>query len=529
MNELLILLGIILATFFVMPLVVVPVLLFFKTRYTKERSLEEITIDPRRLPVFAIFEDVAHELSAEGFERVGEFAAQVARGEMLTCRVFRDERKETVASIRFRTAGKARSLSLAFFSRLSDGHWIVTANDALPLIYPVHLVRLNRYPSCAPGELCRRHREHAAMTDREHSAPGFDLIGEGPAAAIDQLDKEVLSFFLAAGRFVETATDYRLTIAEAYRRYLVVWRSTTLRRPYDVPANAQFPRDPRFVLALPGAEIPGAQERREFPINDLVVAIVCPVAAVLMVAFKGLGASAQESGPHVGDAVVFALIGYPVLLIASAFISMISKAIGGKMAPLRVIKVFKLTGLTSLICVALALFFGNPKPSGGSTEIAGSAVARPSSCGAVQSCGDACTDPKRFERVSEDLIMGTSALFVGGDLVKPRVPCPLSVGNVLSRLWALYGPPDSVQFEGFSYALRDTKTGLVFSVYSAGSGPGYGGDPKRAVELVPVVRSFDDLLVSTKPADCQITFDTDFGKIRSGATGGVPFDQPTAK
>ena len=64
----------------------------------------------------------------------------------------------------------------------------------------------------------------------------------------------------------------------------------------------------------------------------------------------------------------------------------------------------------------------------------------------------------RFERVDRSLASGTSLVRWRNYFGKPRSP-----GDMLSRLWALYGPPDWVGFEGFDYTFRDRGTGLVFT------------------------------------------------------------------
>ena len=81
---------------------------------------------------------------------------------------------------------------------------------------------------------------------------------------------------------------------------------------------------------------------------------------------------------------------------------------------------------------------------------------------------------KRFERVEPSVLGGTSK-------IRHRPVNRYSIGDFVSRIWALYGPPDSVVYEGFSYAFKDTETGLVFSAYAAGSRVGtmVGADRKK--------------------------------------------------
>ena len=135
-------------------------------------------------------------------------------------------------------------------------------------------------------------------------------------------------------------------------------------------------------------------------------------------------------------------------------------------------------------------------------------------------------DPKRFERIPLTEIIGSCK-------IRNRrfsISAPLrSTGDFLSRIWALYGPPDVLQFEGFTYVFRDTETGLHFSAYSAGSGPAFGGFRPDHERLLPVVDSFESLIDSTKPADCEIQYETDFGWYSSGARNGQPFDRETKR
>jgi hypothetical protein len=94
--------------------------------------------------------------------------------------------------------------------------------------------------------------------------------------------------------------------------------------------------------------------------------------------------------------------------------------------------------------------------------------------------GEEIPDASRFQRIDESAMIGTSHVrhysSIGAstsDSVS-RIWASFSNGDFLSRIWALYGPPDRVVFEGFSYVFRDSQTGLVFTAYSVGSGPGFG-------------------------------------------------------
>lgn len=118
--------------------------------------------------------------------------------------------------------------------------------------------------------------------------------------------------------------------------------------------------------------------------------------------------------------------------------------------------------------------------------------------------------------------------FVAGSKVANRIhfyneqsPHHFSVGDFVSRLWALFGPPDQVGDEGFTYCLMDTESGFRFLAYAAGSGPAYGALTAR----LDVLEVFERLVSTTPPADCEITYETDFGTYSSGARNGIPFDE----
>lgn len=125
-----------------------------------------------------------------------------------------------------------------------------------------------------------------------------------------------------------------------------------------------------------------------------------------------------------------------------------------------------------------------------------------------------------FERIDDKYSNGTS-------LIKHREGINLEapVGDFLSRIWYLYGKPDDVSDEGFGYSFRDVNTGLVFTAYSAGSGPAYGGDFDNEENLLPIINKFDKMLAESRNADCEISMQTDFGTLISGSKNGVPFDR----
>jgi|SRR6478672_4697016 len=124
-----------------------------------------------------------------------------------------------------------------------------------------------------------------------------------------------------------------------------------------------------------------------------------------------------------------------------------------------------------------------------------------------------------FERVDDSLAEGTSLIETREINNKSAV-----IGDFLSRLWKLYGKPNEIEYEGFSYTLRDINSGLVFTAYSAGSGPAYGGKQEDAEKLKPIISRFNQQLEHIANADCEIKIETDYGILRTGAKNGIPYD-----
>ena len=96
-------------------------------------------------------------------------------------------------------------------------------------------------------------------------------------------------------------------------------------------------------------------------------------------------------------------------------------------------------------------------------------------------------------------------------------------GEFLGRMWTLFGRPLGSGYEGFAYLVKDTQSKITFEVYFGASGAAYGCDPKISPALIPVLEAFDALLESTKPADCELEFENDFGKCKIGVKHGIPF------
>ena len=100
-----------------------------------------------------------------------------------------------------------------------------------------------------------------------------------------------------------------------------------------------------------------------------------------------------------------------------------------------------------------------------------------------------------------------------------------NVGDFLSRIWSIYGPPDSINYEGFNYTFIHAPSKLTLTVYSAGSGPAYGGMRKDHELLLKVIEEFEQQLDESIPVDCQIEFDTDHGLVQAGYKSSKPFER----
>lgn len=124
-----------------------------------------------------------------------------------------------------------------------------------------------------------------------------------------------------------------------------------------------------------------------------------------------------------------------------------------------------------------------------------------------------------FERVNDNLSNGTS-LIKNREIKNPKA----FIGDFLSRIWKLYGKPKQISDDGFGYTFRDKKTGLIFTVYSAGSGPAYGGNSENIEKLKSIIERFDKMLDNTENADCEIEIETDYGNLKTGAKNGIPYD-----
>jgi len=151
---------------------------------------------------------------------------------------------------------------------------------------------------------------------------------------------------------------------------------------------------------------------------------------------------------------------------------------------------------------------------------------------------DNSINPQRFKKIDD--IEARAGKFGNWPMYVPVVDrlMPGNAGEFLSKIWAHYGPPISIDFEGFTYCFKDTKNDKNFCAYCGPSGPAFSGhyrdfakgtgftaNEAEKQKLEDSVRAFETLLHATQPTDCEIEFDTDFGPYRVGAKDGFPFQE----
>lgn len=146
-------------------------------------------------------------------------------------------------------------------------------------------------------------------------------------------------------------------------------------------------------------------------------------------------------------------------------------------------------------------------------------------------------EPARFEVVDPALAehavrargwAGVGALRGGGGGAR------LSVGNWLCRIQTHYGPPGALPPGGFFYAFRDTETRDIISAYSDETGPALGGVihgddglPMFGAQarVTTSIEAFVRLMEATEPRDCDLTLETQLGRIRVGVQSGEWFEE----
>ena len=122
-----------------------------------------------------------------------------------------------------------------------------------------------------------------------------------------------------------------------------------------------------------------------------------------------------------------------------------------------------------------------------------------------------------FKLVSEKFVFGTTQFKVR------EMKSYYDVSEFLSKLWFHFGKPNSIIFEGYMYAIKDTESDVIFTAYCAGSGPAYGGKTEDFDKLEKIISDFELLLSTTPIADCEIEVENDFGTFKYGAKNGKTY------
>ncbi|MDN5215133.1 hypothetical protein QQ020_23835 [Fulvivirgaceae bacterium BMA12] len=99
------------------------------------------------------------------------------------------------------------------------------------------------------------------------------------------------------------------------------------------------------------------------------------------------------------------------------------------------------------------------------------------------------------------------------------------VGDFLSKLWFNFGETKDYGYDGYTYAIEHIPTGIVFSAYNGSAGPSFGGFEKDKESLSEILNKFELLLKQSNYADCELTFNTDYGELSVGAKNGTPFEK----
>ena len=100
----------------------------------------------------------------------------------------------------------------------------------------------------------------------------------------------------------------------------------------------------------------------------------------------------------------------------------------------------------------------------------------------------------RFVRLPPGAAGGTK--LCGRDVANPSLSYDASIDDRRFRikLETRFGPPDRVGDAAYSYSVRDRTTNFEFEVYSAQSGPSYGGDVTYFEQGSSGYRLRDDVL-----------------------------------
>jgi len=109
-------------------------------------------------------------------------------------------------------------------------------------------------------------------------------------------------------------------------------------------------------------------------------------------------------------------------------------------------------------------------------------------------------------------------------LIQPvNISKPKALSEFFSQLYALLGEPNNIRYEGYSYCIKDTKTGFIFTAELNQFGQGYSGK-KEALE---VIQEFDQLRQVQEFVDCSLEYEHDYGTTTLGSKNGVLIEKHT--
>ena len=98
------------------------------------------------------------------------------------------------------------------------------------------------------------------------------------------------------------------------------------------------------------------------------------------------------------------------------------------------------------------------------------------------------------------------------------------MGDFLSKLWSIFGETTNYGYDGYTYVIEHVPTGIIFSAYTGMGGPSFGGFEKDKDQLNTIYDKFQQLLKESTYVDCELIFNTDYGKMKVGCKDGVPYD-----
>jgi len=95
----------------------------------------------------------------------------------------------------------------------------------------------------------------------------------------------------------------------------------------------------------------------------------------------------------------------------------------------------------------------------------------------------------------------------------------------LAQLWGMFGKPQSIGFEGFTYQIQDSNTGIIFQAYSAGSGPAYCFSECDKPHADEIIKNLEIELAKSELPDFEVKYKNDFGSVTIGCKDGKTYEK----